>query len=103
MSKVTVNLVTSIVQYPVTTTTAGTLVSLVVPAGAAAIPPQTIAPGVDTATFDSVPDGNGYTATAQLLDGASAPLGALATSAAFDVVTPTVGIATPVSVTVSVA
>jgi hypothetical protein len=55
-----------------------------------------------TVEFDNVADG-AYTATAQLLDGAGAALGALATSALFEVVTPTVGIATPASVNVVVS
>lgn len=103
MRTVIVNIEAPIVQYPQGTTTAGTVFALVAPAGAAAIPPQTVAPGVTSVTFANVPDGAGYTATAQLLDGNSAPLGALATSAAFDVVTETVGIATPTAITVTVA
>lgn len=105
MSTVIVNLTFAIVQYAAATSTSGTVISLIAPAGAAAIPPQTVAPGVTTATFDNVPDGAGYTATSQLLDGGSNPLGAVATSEAFDVVTAppaTVGIATPSVITVSV-
>lgn len=89
--------------YPGGTTTTGTQVTLVVPAGAAAIPPQTIAPGVTTASFSDVPAGMGYTATAQLLDGTGLPLGAVATSAPFDVTNPTVSIPTPAAITVTVS
>lgn len=103
MHSVVVNIATEIVQYPAGTATAGTVFTLFAPGGAPTIPPQTVPPGVLSATFDSVPDGVGYTATAQLLDGNSAPLGAVATCAAFDVVTPTVGIATPQTITVTVS
>lgn len=89
-------------QYPAGTTTSGTQVSINVPSGAAAIAPQTIAPGVTTATFDGVPAGTGYTVTAQLLDGNGQALGTVMTSAAFDVPAPTVGIPTPASISVSV-
>lgn len=89
--------------YPAGTTTSGTQVELVVPAGATPIAPQTIAAGVTEATFDNVPPGTGYTATAQLLDGNGSLLGVLATSAAFDIEAPAVNIPTPTTVTVTVS
>lgn len=99
--KVVVTIEAPIAQYAFGTSTAGTVFTLNAPAGAEPIPSQTVQPGILTAEFD-VPDGIGYTASAQLLDGNSAPLGAVATSAPFDVETPTVGIATPSAITVSV-
>jgi hypothetical protein len=101
--KVIVTLTTEIQQYAEGTTSVGTVVNLIVPAGVVAIPPQTILAGTDAAEFDNVPDGVGYTASAQLLDGNSAPLGALATSAPFNVTTPMVGIATPISISIAVS
>lgn len=102
MSTVIVNIAAPIVQYPAATTTTGTVFALITTASATPIAPQTVAPGVTTATFDNVPDG-AYTATAQLLDGNGAALGALATSTLFEVVAPTVGIATPSAITVTVS
>ena len=102
MSTVTVNFTTSEVNYPAGSATSGTLVTLVVPDGAAAIPAQTIAPGVLTVNFDNVPVGNGYIVNAQLLDPNSVPFGAVGASSPFNV-EPPVSIATPNIVTVTVS
>ena len=103
MHTVIVTLETAVVQYPAGTTSAGISFSLNVPAGSAAIPAQVLPAGTLSAIFADVPDGVGYTASAQLLDGSNQPLGAAAISAPFDIVTPTVGIATPTTITVSVS
>jgi hypothetical protein len=103
MSTVTVTIAVAASQFPASTTTSGTVVTLVAPAGATVIPPQTLAVGVDTATFANVQDGTGYTVTAQALDGAGASLGAQIVSAPFDVLAPKVEIAIPQTITVTVS
>lgn len=100
--KVQVTIEAPIVQYPVGTTTSGTLFTLNAPAGAETIPAQKVDPGVMSAEFDGVPDGAGYSVTAQLVDANGSPLGVAATSELFDVATPTVGIATPSVIHVTV-
>jgi hypothetical protein len=91
--------------FPANTVVSGTVVTLEAPVGAATIPSQTIAPGVTSAAFNDVPAGDGYKATAQAMDSEAtpAPLGALMVSDLFNVAAPTVSLALPSAVTVTVS
>ncbi len=103
MTTISITLAFTTQPYAPGTTTTGTQITLNAPAGVPAVPAQTIAPGQTSVSFDAVPPGAGYTASAQLLDGSGAPLGVAATSVPFDVPAPNVDIPTPSVITVTVA
>ena len=96
MSTVIVTIATSVNQYPAGTVGGGIVITI------PGIAPQTITSAPYAATFDNVGPGT-YSATAQLIDATGNPLGAIVTSASFDVVAPaTVGIDTPMSITIAI-
>ena len=94
MKNVIVSVATTVDQFPAGTIPAGITIAI------AGVGSQTIAAAPFEATFQ-VPGGT-FNATAQAIDANNAPLGALLTSAPFDVPADTVAIDVPSTITVTV-
>jgi len=98
MSTVIVTVATTSTPFPAGTIAAGIVISI---ADQTLVAPQTVTSAPYTATFDNVAPGT-YTATAQAVDHAGAPLGSAITSTSFTISAPDVNVDIPQSITVTV-
>ena len=98
MSTVIVTVATASAPFPAGTVAAGIVISI---PNQTLVSPQTITAAPYSATFDNVAPGT-YTATAQAVDHAGAPLGAASTSDSFTISAPDVTVDVPQSISVTV-